>query len=44
METVGETCSKSGSSGSDGSDTLVSAAIVVLPADCRPVDWDALDC
>ena len=41
METVGETCSKSGSSGSDDSDTIVSAGIVVLPA--TPVDRDALD-
>ena len=41
METVGETCSNLGSSGSDDSDTLVSAGIVVLPA--TPVDWDALD-
>ena len=32
METVGETCSNLGTSGSDASDTLVSVGIVVLPA------------
>ena len=42
METVGETCSNLGISGSDDSDTLVSAGIIVLPA--TPVAWDALDC
>ena len=41
METVGETCSNLGSSGSDDSDTLVSGGIVGLPA--TPVGRDSLD-